>query len=188
MMRTNRAFTLIEILLTVTIMAVVAVAIMQGLSNGLKLWQRGQGVNSQMDAAICFDKMSQYVRNAVVFDQIPFVGSETRMSFAVLMEGDRLGAVAFEFDPALQVIHRKRADYGRALKKAWSTQEVLCQNVENMRLRYYIPGEKQFEIASVVDQKWPHAVTIAIHLKDTPADEWLSRTMPVMAKRRGGAS
>ena len=81
----RRAMTLMEILIVVSLIAMMSVAIFNALSNGMKIWKRSQQMVIEEDIAVFFDKIAHDIRNAFVFSQFRFEGDELRFAFPTMV-------------------------------------------------------------------------------------------------------
>jgi hypothetical protein len=150
MMR-RRAFTFIEIMLTVAAFAALSTAVFTCLASGLRLWERGKALAVDEDVTIFFDRFSSDLRNAFSFSTIDFHGEESRLHFPTLVwtpadrvsvradEGmvDQIGAVEYSFDPGRGVLVRRQADYALAVKGAWGPEMTVVERVTALRLHYF---------------------------------------------------
>ena len=83
----RRGLTLVELLVTSALMALVAGASVATLSGGFKVWQRLQTLGQQSQwIEVAFDEMRRDFRNARRFSLIPFKGTYNQVSFPTLVE------------------------------------------------------------------------------------------------------
>ena len=154
--RVNKVgFTLVEVLLVVSLIAVIGAALYHTLSNGLKIWDRSQRFVIEEDILIFLDKIGQDVRNIFTYSQIGFEGKESYFAFPTTVriladsksdftKGEyinQIGRVKYYFDKRKNRIGRKQANYSQALEGIFKENKVLCNSVTSLEFRYYYPGE-----------------------------------------------
>lgn len=153
----QRGFSLMEILVVVSLIAGLGLASFMCLSNGLKLWQRSQDIITEEDCLVFFDQFTQDVRNAFQTTQLQFDANEFSINFPTLVfmdfdrrsmhasqqDGWQIGKVLYIFDIENKAIIRKQAHYGQALKNIWGSEKKVLSNVQHMSLLYFYPQQKQ---------------------------------------------
>ena len=60
-------FTLVEMLLAASLVALVSIAAYQSMLNGYRIWQRSQRSGVEEDISLALDKISQDIRNVFSF-------------------------------------------------------------------------------------------------------------------------
>ncbi len=174
----KKAFTFVEIMLVVALMSVIAVALFHTFSNGLKIWQKANGVVKEEDVSIFFDKIAQDLRGAIVYSGIPFEGEKTKLAFAALVvtrqdankkphenmdDIHQIGKVEYSFDEADQAVSRRQANYGQALKKRYGQSRTIVSSIHSMRFEYYLPKSGGYEISSELKGAVPAVIRIEIN-------------------------
>jgi len=194
-MRTNsKAFTLIEILLVSSLVAILAIAIFRSFGNGLKLWGRAERLNKEAEVAIFLDKMAEDLRSATLISGLRFDGTAMRFSFPAIVktkadvkssrasEGiiDQIGAVQYRFDSASHKIFRRQANYAQAIKHGWSLEETtVAEGVEELSLYYEVASDKGFLFKSEVKDAIPLGVRVDIQFTDDNGPHQLKRFLPI---------
>ena len=150
-MKSRNAFTLVEVLLVSSLIAVLSLAVFRSFGNGLKLWARADHLNRDAEVGIFLDKMAEDLRSTVAISNIPFKGISTEIAFpAVVMtqadvksarssEGfiDQIGAVRYRFDPSTHTIFRSQANYAQALKEQWLQEQVaIVMGINDLAIHY----------------------------------------------------
>ena len=190
---TPQGFTLMEMLLVTSLIAVIAIAVFGAFSNGLKVWARGVVLGHEGDMAIGVDKISEDLRSILSISSIPFKGTQMRMSFPAVVftpadvRGsrakeeiiDQVGAIEYRFEPGEGLIYRRQANYGQALKKQWGKDQVIAVGVEDLRFVYYFPGDKGFLRNSHVEGKIPAGVFLQVRLKSDVEGHYLNRFIAI---------
>ncbi len=153
----HRGFSLIEILLVVSLIAGLGLASFMCLSNGLKLWQRSLDIIADEDCLIFFDRLTQDLRNAFQTSQLQFQANENSISFPTLLlmdfdprsvhaskqDGWQIGTVSYTFDIENKAIIRKQANYGQSLKNEWGGEQKVLSHVQKMSIQYFYQQQKQ---------------------------------------------
>lgn len=173
-------FSLIEILLVVSLMAMVGLSIYSAFSTGLKVWERGKYFGTEEDIAIFFDHISEELRNSFRFSRIPFYGRSqriafptvvnilpnSRMSFAENSYISQIGRVEYEFDVLRDQFLKREADYGQALQGKYSEKGVILKSIRKIEFKYYFPGEKGELLSTQIADQLPAVVAIEIEYLD----------------------
>lgn len=147
-------FTFVEIMLVTAIFATLSTAIFTCLSNGIKLWDRGQKLMSDEDAVIFLDRFASDLRNTSRYARIPFAGGEQTLAFPTMVwtpadrvsvradEGlvDQIGRVRYAYDPEHGTVVRHQANYSQALADEWGRDEIMVPAVKGLRFHYFYTG------------------------------------------------
>lgn len=194
MKRRFGGFTLIEILVVSTLVAVLSLAVFKAFSNALKLWEKAEKLDQDADVAILLDKMAEDLRSAVYFPQISFKGTGSKFSFPAIVLTradvhssraseeivDQLGVVEYRFDPARQAVFRRQANYAQALKGRWSPEEFLvASGVEAVYLRYQRGMDKEDQLTTQIEGELPVGVMVEVHFKDGQGAHQFRRFLPI---------
>lgn len=188
--RTKKGLTLVEVLLTVSLVAVVSLAIFHALANGLKLWQRSNAFALEEDVAIFFAKLESDLKNSFVYFPWPFEGKETRLTFPTLMilPADKvktagqlvyerqMGRVEYFWDAADETIYVRQANYGLAMKDEFFPERPVLTGVSKVRFEYYRPPSGG-ENADASRALLPYWVKVSLVLKGEPQEQPLERIM-----------
>jgi prepilin-type N-terminal cleavage/methylation domain-containing protein len=177
-------FTLLELIISSLLIALVALAIYSAFSNGLKLWARAnQIVLNKEQASITLERMARDVRNIVSFSPITIDCKADYIFLPVLVNQNedipvsRLAQVLYSFDKETGIISRQQQVYGR--DKEPVTREM-ATNIKLVILtyRYYDPELKLMTWRPELDtQAKPSAVKVEIVLQDkkNETEETLTR-------------
>ena len=144
------SFTLIEAVIVAVLFSVVGLSVLGTFTSGIKIWQRVYKKNSEEDIAIFFDKFSFSLKNAILYNSIPFRGNKTRISFATfirtnskfsgLREG--VGEVTYHWDRKSKKVFRtvrNLSDIYRGKKES----RLLFDGVDDFKLSYYFYNSKE---------------------------------------------
>jgi prepilin-type N-terminal cleavage/methylation domain-containing protein len=142
MLKKNNAFTLIELLIVTAILFVISICIYATFNNGIRIWQRlNQGAPEQ-DLYIFFDRFGSDIRNCLKFKNINFYGRESELSFAALVESDRLpkktiGSISYFYDAQSGTAFRAEKDFSNIYAGEGGAARKLLSNVKSIKFQYY---------------------------------------------------
>jgi prepilin-type N-terminal cleavage/methylation domain-containing protein len=190
-----RGFTFIEIMLVTVIFATLSVAIFTCLSNGIKLWDRGQKLMSQEDAVIFFDRFSSDLRNTFNYSRLSFIGGESAVTFPTVVwtaadrvsvrasEGlvDQIGRVRYEYDPEHGNVVRRQANYSQALQDQWGADQIVVPDVKSMRLHYFYTGSRDPNMSIDEGSDIPAGVEVELVIPNGREDKVFKRYIAVPA-------
>lgn len=174
----KRGFSLIEILLVVSLSAGLALVSFMCLSNGLKLWKKSSEIIAEEDCLVFFDQWTQDLRNSFQISQMSFQADEFSLSFPtmVLMDFDRrsihaslydgwqMGKVSYVFDIQQQAVIRKQASYAQSLKNQWGQERIVLSQVQEMKIRYFFPQQEQ-AFSFLKEGEMPQAIEVQVKMK-----------------------
>lgn len=174
----RRAFTLIELLITVTIFTVVIVAICGVFNMGIKTWRRGQDEKSIQEIRLCFLKMEKELRSSFFFSGIPFKGTYKEIVFPLTVsEGDKdkIYTITYAVEkgkkPESWQINRKERLFSDSIAgETEETSKKLSPAVEEIKFEYAYrdaapPGAfkwKEAWDAGASEKKLPSGVRISL--------------------------
>jgi type II secretory pathway pseudopilin PulG len=194
MKRHLKAFTLIEILLVASLIAIVSIAVFRSFNNGIKLWAKAQTINREAEATLFLDKMAEDLRSVVTISSIAFKGTGHMVSFpaVVITKADvksvraseeiveQIGAVQYRYDPEQHKIFRRQANYGQAVKDVWLQPEMIMINgIEELDFDYVIGKGKGFDTKSELSGAIPSGVHVKVRFTDDTGIHELKRFLPI---------
>ena len=155
-MTKRRGFTFIELLIAVSIFAVVAIALYSTFFAGISVWRRsGPDGSVYQDVKFAFDDIAKDLKNAVYLSGdeesiFIFSGSAEEIAFITLEPtfseedtGRELVKVAYSFDESEGQLIRKRADILAGFDVEKAEKEVLLDGLEGFTLEYcYDSGDE----------------------------------------------
>ena len=106
------------------------------------------------DVAIFLDRLSRDLRNALPYSQLTFSGQPERIAFPSLVRAPmdaaisagrvdyvtQIGMLEYSYDPITRRVLLRQANYGQALKEAYSVPRVLLTAIAGMTLTYWYAG------------------------------------------------
>lgn len=151
LMRKNRGFTLIEMLIVSLIMSIISLGLYVTLNSGIKVWQR---INIQQLAAeevnIFFDKFASDLRNSLPFTTINFIGTENGLSFPSIiksqrLEGRTIGQVLYTYDSRAGLLNRRQKDYSQIYNLEEAAPSATLKNIKSLVFQYYVYDKERKE-------------------------------------------
>ena len=150
-MNAHRGFTLVEILVTASLMAVVGAATVAALSGGIRVWERAVqfGVSRQASVMVC-GRFRQDLQNLRQFAPIPFTGTYEEVAFATVGQdvADRtrppeLGTLSYVLDERAHSLCRAFVPYRqlRRVRLKERCQDIL-DGLTRLRFAYFGVSEE----------------------------------------------
>ena len=165
----KRAFTLIELLLTMAIFAVVSLAVYSTFSQGLKVWKRANQMNiGERKVLLKVEKLARQIRQAFNHKDIALLGEKEKIAFPQVVNYE-IVRLTYAFDAGSQEIMLASERLSDIIKEEEKkdTPELKFQSylakVENLSFSYlvYDIQEKSFIWKDEwTDKKLPLAVKI----------------------------
>ena len=193
MRRPARAgLTLIELLVTISLMVLVAGTVAAVFMGGWRVWERIESHGTQ-DAwtEVVFDQVRRDLHNVRKFSELPFTGEYNEVSFPFLVESEtkdglryeELGRLGYYFDAYHHALCRSEQTFrdSRRIRLREACTPVLT-DVERVKFRYYglDPASKTYDWSS----KWeaaepPLAVGLEIRYHSSTAQPPMARSLTV---------
>lgn len=148
--RGSGAFTLVELLVTTSLMALVGGATVAALAGGLRVWEFTSRVGTSQPAAlVAFDRMRRDVQNVRRFRPIPFTGSHEQCAFAAVERASpdaetpkELGRLGYFLDPRNHRLCRSFVPY-RVMGRERLTDRchAVLEEATRVRFSYFGSGD-----------------------------------------------
>lgn len=189
----KKGMTLIEILIVMSLIAMVTVGIYNALVNGLKVWDRSQRVLVEEDVVIFFEKITEELRNTYSFSLLELKGNEARFEFPTMIRTtlnqqraneeevyvDQLGKVEYSFDPTKDSLYKRRAYYGQAVNFQFGESKKILSSVEDVQFRYlYITDNEELSSLEVLDVI-PEAVEISVKFREHNKEKVIKKVIDI---------
>ncbi len=136
-------FSLIELLLVMTLAPIIFFAVYANFSTGIRLWQRLQVDTPEEDLVIFAQKAQRDFENATRYSLIPFEGGKDEAVFAARIEaepalgGDRsIGQVRYYYDENKNAIFREIKNISEIYRDASGTKALLLKGVRSFEAAY----------------------------------------------------
>ena len=195
----NKGFTLIELMVSASILGFIGLAILTTFGSGFHVYERVQSYGGlQADALLSLEEMERDLRSAFPFSTIGFEGSAQKIAFPAMIETVEMiedeerivpsvGKVSYYIkeDNEQSVLIRDQWGYSQAGKaQAKEYQSSLLTYVKELQLSYYYFDEENSEYGwkeswSEEDENLPAAVKIELTFEDRGQDIQLVRTVLV---------
>ena len=139
----RKAFTLIELLIAVSILSVCAGVVFSTFSVGLNTWRRISGYNLKEREVILFlKKIEQELRNSFAFANIKFEGEQQRITFPSLVWDEKRevyvpGQISYSFNPREKMLTRGEKTYYTLFSSAGKEGGKRIMAVEQVNFAYY---------------------------------------------------
>ncbi len=168
--------TLLEVLIVVSLIAMIALALYHSLTNGLRIWDKSRQLVVEEDVAIFFDKIRHDLDNTFWYSKIKFEGTEERCSFPTIVHvaldaermsyQDQLGNVEYYFDGLAKKIYRRQASYGEALNGEFGPPQILAKDISRVKFQYIYLTEDEAKYSEQVLEVMPAAIDIEVEFSD----------------------
>ncbi len=194
----TRGFTLIEVLLAVTIMAVIATGIYTTFAQGLRLWRRAIEIKPDIESNLIFEKAAADLKNLFPGKKPPFKGEQNALEFLTYSpqdltdeDGHRIKQpvfVRYLYDASAGTLMRSEESLRRQLAPKKETDESLLKPLglilKDCSFEYYHQDteKKIFEWKSFwKDTCPPKAVRISLRYDDGNKTGYQVKILPVPA-------
>lgn len=137
-----KGFTLIEMLISIGIFAVVSTCVYATFASGMNVWRRSREVNiPERQFLLKIEKFNRQIRQAFLLKDIPFFGTKDRVQFATVIDPG-FGRLTYFFDAGQKAILRGY-DLARDVIASAKEKEVLgpkfypyLTNIDSCSLTY----------------------------------------------------
>lgn len=180
--------TLVELLVSVSILAVVAGAVLSVLYSGILVWERAGGYDmKRMEAMLALENLEREARNSFLFYAVDFQGGATGVKFAgIEKKEDQAGVLRFceteyAFDRAAHVFRRRSRIYPFVSSGGEEAVPVIV-GVDDVRITYAEVSEEG-EGTPVWVESWddkkclPAALRIELLFQGSDGPVKITRTM-----------
>ena len=189
----KKGMTLMEILIVMSLLALVSLAIYHSLSNGIRVWERNRELVVEEDVVIFFDKLTQDLRNTYFYSKINFKGDEFRFSFPTIVytpadkrsnipEGEfieQMGRVEYYYDFNDNTLYRRQANYSQALNERFGRPRALVTSVDRIKFRYhYITDEEEIYTPEILDVL-PSGVEVEVEFSDNQGQKMMRKFVDI---------
>jgi len=179
-----RAFTLVELLITATIFAVVSIAVYATFNSGMTVWRRAKDTNAQdRQFLLKIEKLSRELRQSFNYNDIVFSASKNKIQFPSVIDSD-ICRIIYSFDENKKILFRsadKFVDILAADKKELEPKfSPYLTGIDNLSLSYLILDLQKK--AYIWQDDWKqNYLPIAIKLSITVKDKTYATTIVIPA-------
>ena len=144
--RKNRpgGFSLLELMLTASLVPLVSFVIFTNISSGMRLWHALNQTVYEEDLNLFHQKVASDFNRMFKFSMIPFTGEPARVSFAASIEapaalgGDRgIGRVSLFYDDSQKLLVKQEANLAEIAKDVPGRSQILMQHVSSFEVQYF---------------------------------------------------
>jgi len=185
-------FTLIEMLIAMTIVSFLGAVVYNTFSQGLKIWHRASQEKPEIDVEIFFEKLSRDFGNAFTYKDIEIQGQSASVTFFSMASGIDSASkqlpvrLRYIWDQKKGTVNRVEESYQQVLypSKEKSVPRPLVRGVRQCELEYYYYDEGR-EVYRWTDE-WknaclPLAVKISVLLGENLKTRTLTKYIPIPA-------
>lgn len=200
LMKPQKAFSLIELIMAVSLVSIIGLALYSNLNSGINIAARITRPLSNEDLAVSFEKISQEIANTFSYSEIPFNGEEQEFSLPAIIRSRpelgldlAIGRVTYGYDSSHSSLSRRQEDMSQVYQEEAGETAPVLQNVSSASFQYF-----GFDKASQSylwfsdwdsvehDGKLPLAVRIELSYLDEGKKRELVRTISIPAGDQGG--
>jgi len=177
----KRAFTMIEMVLVITLMSAMGLALYRSLADGIKIWRQSREATTEEDVALFLDHISQDLRNAVIYGPIDFEKGAARFAFPAVIRvrqdhlrsagrtiyTQQIGKVEYYFDKRDKAIFRRQANYSQALDNKYQAPRQMTGSIQSARFDYAYATEVGPEAPQGEGGFMPAAVLIELEVRES---------------------
>ena len=187
-----QGFTLIEILITISLAAIVGAGIYSLLDSGIRVADRVANPIREEDLNIFFEKFSRDIQNTFKYSEIPFSGDEEQLSFATTIQaGEELGMergigrVRYFYDSGDDSIERAEENLSDLFEEDENRSRSVLGGVTSASFMYYqytpIDNVYQWitEWEAGDENQIPIAVQIRLKYNDEENEKYTTRTFSI---------
>lgn len=186
--RSERGFSLIELLVVTTLVPIVAITIYANFSAAVKLWRGLQSETPYEEMELFTRKASADFLNTFHFASIPFSVEEDKLTFAAFstgpetMGGDRaIAEVSYFFDKDNHAVVRQERTLNEIYREKPGRKSALCRDALAFRVEFFSLDDQTH--AYVWTDAWqsPDTLPTAVRLVIQQSSGTLQRTFLIPA-------
>ena len=189
--RRLRAFTMIEILLSASLIVVLGLVLVSSLSGGLSVWQRLSAQDSSEDTYIFFEKLSVDLYNSFQYHGIAFSGRGEGMKLAGIVTTSSgepglrqgVGEISYAYDPSMHAIVKTERNLTALYRDQKGVPQTVLSAVSACEFRYYMHDELQDKYVWLDEWKQdaglPLGVKVTITVTIDGKPYTYSKTIPI---------
>lgn len=142
----RKGFTLLELLITASLIALMGLAIYATFARGLAVWERGNKADiAEEELRFGLEKMAKELRSSFNFSGIEFKGSEDEISFPTYVNTAHIagtpswevGEVSYSYDSKKKSFFRKEASYIDLFQDELPEREEIIPQIKDLEISYY---------------------------------------------------
>jgi len=173
----SRGFTLVEIVVAVTIFAIVALTLGATFISGARIWQRAKDFSFlKHEALLSLEAISKELSRCINTPLVGFEATERRITFASL-KNESVVAITYTYKPLQNSLWRKELELRDILNKKKNITEKKVLPLESFDLEFYYFDEG--EDTYLWKNSWSEedGIPKAVKLKMKTKDEVFKKTI-----------
>lgn len=171
--KASRGFTLVEVLLSISLISVLGLVVYATLNSGLRIWYRANTTCIGEDVNVFFEKLSLDINNSFPYKDIEFIGNAEGFQCASIVSTDSVnpglargvGEVSYFYDKERQAILRKKRNLSMIFKEKDGIAQEVITNVTSGRFQYYYYDPRFKEYFWVEEWKKGSGIPLAVSVK-----------------------
>jgi prepilin-type N-terminal cleavage/methylation domain-containing protein len=183
----NRGLTLMELLLSTALLAVISFAVYTTLDNGINIFRRIQEENKEEEVNLAFDDFASTLRNACSYKEFFLKGTQWRLEFPAIVYSARwnkktVGKAVYFFDAKGNSWLKEEQDFSHMSQEQEGRLKSLLNNVKSLQFKYYFFDKEKKEYLWLDESganEWPLAVRIEVELEGDDEDQLFSKTVNI---------
>ena len=169
----RKGFTLVELLVVVSILGLVTGVVGASLAAGIRAWQMARTFGTvEAQALVGARILKRDVMNTFAFYAIPFKGSRREMTFPAIVDttpesenpSPRLGSVSYRYNRYERVLERQVTALASEITAPSQDPERLVRDVEDLVIRYGEVGKNGLSWEASWDNTTNHPEVVEIEL------------------------
>jgi len=176
---TKNSFTLIEMMVVVTIMAIIGVAIGTSFVSGVNLWMRAKNIDlARSDVILSLERIARQLRQCIDTQEINFSGKENEIYFPTIID-KQIAKVSYQYDPVNKILSSQQVVLNdiAAGKEEENTQERQIVSVDDFMFEYFYFDEEEEKYLWKQDWEKTEGIFKAVRMRVRFRDEEISKTV-----------
>ncbi|MFH1856003.1 MAG: prepilin-type N-terminal cleavage/methylation domain-containing protein [Candidatus Omnitrophota bacterium] len=157
-----KGFTLLELLIAMSIAAVAAVTALTLFSKGIDIWQTARFKSpAKYNAVLFLEDVDKELKNSINFSEIEFEGETRQINFPAIVKQYKdeytqvleiVGWVKYSFDKDKKSIYKSKSAYPQCLDENLFTAVKVLDSVESISFEYaFLNAENKLEWTSACE-------------------------------------
>ncbi|UCC94428.1 MAG: prepilin-type N-terminal cleavage/methylation domain-containing protein [Candidatus Omnitrophota bacterium] len=169
----KRGFTLIEILISTSLLVIVGLAIYSTFNSGIKIWQKVRKSYEGEDVNILFEKFTTDLKNSFHYKGVKFIGSKHNVIFPTLVTAPSaasglrkgVGQVSYRFDEDGGSIIQEKRNLSAIYKEKEGIIREILRDVKLLEFTYYMHDPLSDEYFWVEEWTEEETFPLAVSMK-----------------------
>ncbi|MBN3039799.1 MAG: prepilin-type N-terminal cleavage/methylation domain-containing protein [Candidatus Omnitrophica bacterium] len=181
----KKTFTLIEMLISISLVVILGLVVYSVLSSGIRVWHRANVSYIGEDVNIFFEKFSADLRNSFKYKGIDFSGSEHSLKFASLVKTTSKnyglnrgpGEVSYFYSKDNSALFKGKKNLSDIFKNKQGFIQEVMPGVINCEFKYYSMMEKAWLSQWDEENASPKAVAVKIQVEYEGVKQEFTKTV-----------